>query len=455
MKLFCRYSILILLFVFAAGFFSFSPPAIAGGRLIKATNPSVYYLASDGKRYVFPNEKTYRSWYADFLSVQTVSDADLATYPIGGNVTYRPGTRLVKITTDPKVYAVSRGGTLRWVTTEAIARTLFGSDWAYRVDDVPDAFFVNYRVGDAITASSQYVPTTEYQNTVTIDDDHSTAVVIVPTPTPTPTAPAGQAKTIRVYVAGESIERRNRYTEAPFLATGRLNDPTNNDDDQYGWMVPMSDRLHLRDANLTMSFVGASGWANAEDEPYSGTYPSATVGRTSAISGTSIESWLDQRRGELQNKAFCYDVAFASRGGNDMDVDDTTYQTQLKELIQLLARGSSCRTNPIVYVTGHMPDSQASVSIERHRFMERALDAVTQLQAEQPSLRVRFIDLFSPFIANQPTTAFPSPRWTSGGQQDMSVIGRIGDGLHPRRFASIYAGELAADAMSLSELSGM
>ena len=58
----------------------------------------------------------------------------------------RPGTKLVKITTDPKVYAVEPGGDLLWVPSEAVAKTLYGDMWAKRVVDVADAFFTNYDV---------------------------------------------------------------------------------------------------------------------------------------------------------------------------------------------------------------------------------------------------------------------------------------------------------------------
>ncbi len=127
--------------------------AASPGQLIKASGPAVYYFASDMKRYVFPNEKTYFSWYMNFNSVQTISDSELASYPIGGNVTIRPGTNLVKITTDPKVYAVSPNGVLHWVESEALAISLYGSSWASRVVDVPDGFFVNYSIGASISSA--------------------------------------------------------------------------------------------------------------------------------------------------------------------------------------------------------------------------------------------------------------------------------------------------------------
>jgi hypothetical protein len=146
----------ILVFVLAASALSavLAPVgASARGQLIKGSLPAVYYIADDGRRYVFPNERIYFSWYEDFSEVETVDDADLADYQIGGNVTYRPGTRLIKLTNNPKVYAVEPGGVLRWVTTEAIARSLWGTEWAKRVDDLPDGFFPAYTLGNDLDSA--------------------------------------------------------------------------------------------------------------------------------------------------------------------------------------------------------------------------------------------------------------------------------------------------------------
>ena len=105
---------------------------------------------------MFPNEKIYASWYSGFSQVETVSAETMATYQIGGNVTYRPGVRMIKIQSDPKVYAVDANGTLRWVTTEAIAQALYGSAWNTMVDDISAAFFFSYTVGADITDSATY-----------------------------------------------------------------------------------------------------------------------------------------------------------------------------------------------------------------------------------------------------------------------------------------------------------
>lgn len=156
--------------------------APAAGSLIKrASSSAVYYHASDGKRYVFPNERVYGTWYADFSSVMTVSDAELAAVMIGGNVTYRPGNRLVKIDTDPRVYAVARGGVLRHVGSEAVASALFGAGWASLVDDIPDAFFVNYTVGTAIASASEYDRNAELAAVTSINGDKGLGNISSPT----------------------------------------------------------------------------------------------------------------------------------------------------------------------------------------------------------------------------------------------------------------------------------
>ena len=146
---------------------SFNP-----GDLIKiSSNTAVYYFAPNGKRYVFPNEKTYFTWYSDFSGVKTVSERALAAVPIGGNATYSPGRKMVKITTDPKVYVVDQGGILRHVTTASIAESLYSISWKNQIDDLPDAFFTNYRVGTAIEATRDYTPANVMTQTPTIAHD--------------------------------------------------------------------------------------------------------------------------------------------------------------------------------------------------------------------------------------------------------------------------------------------
>jgi hypothetical protein len=101
-------------------------------------------------RHAFPNSKVYFTWYPDFSQVQLISLNQLATIPLGKNVTYKPGVRMVKFTTLAKVYVVAEGGILRWVTNESIATLLYGITWNKNIDDISDAFYGNYTIGTAV-----------------------------------------------------------------------------------------------------------------------------------------------------------------------------------------------------------------------------------------------------------------------------------------------------------------
>ncbi|MDD4995062.1 MAG: hypothetical protein PHW53_01160 [Patescibacteria group bacterium] len=145
---------------------------LVSGDLIKGQSfSSVYYYAENGKRYVFPNEKTYFTWYTDFSEVKIITDAELAAIQIGGNVTYKPGYKMIKITTADKVYAVEGGGVIRWVKTEEAAETLYGLNWNDWIDDVPDGFFTNYREGQSIEFASDYSKTQQSTLYYTINHD--------------------------------------------------------------------------------------------------------------------------------------------------------------------------------------------------------------------------------------------------------------------------------------------
>lgn len=142
------------------------------GDLVKiASNSAVYFVATDGKRHAFPNEKVYFTWYQNFDDVVTISDAEMAALPLGTNVTYRPGTRMVKFQSLAKVYVVSKAGELRWVNSESLAASLYGQAWATMVDDVSDAFFVNYHFGADVTEVTGFNPATETAAVPTIEQN--------------------------------------------------------------------------------------------------------------------------------------------------------------------------------------------------------------------------------------------------------------------------------------------
>jgi hypothetical protein len=126
--------------------------AAKAGDLIKiAGSSTVYYLGADSKRYIFPNEATYFSWYKDFSKVVTVSQTELEGYTRGAVITIRPGTKLIKTPDERTVYSVEPGGNLRSIVSEANAIALWGANWAKRVVDVIPAFMVAYNTGNPLT----------------------------------------------------------------------------------------------------------------------------------------------------------------------------------------------------------------------------------------------------------------------------------------------------------------
>ncbi len=116
---------------------------------------TVYYVGADGRRHAFPNAKAYFTWFSDYSSVRVVLPRQLADIPLGPNIGYRPGVRMVKFSTDPRVYAVDTQRRLRWVTTEQVAQELYGNYWNQNIDDISDAFYMDYRF-DAPSINSRY-----------------------------------------------------------------------------------------------------------------------------------------------------------------------------------------------------------------------------------------------------------------------------------------------------------
>jgi hypothetical protein len=120
-----------------------------GDRIKSASSPAVYWYLN-GKRAVFADLNTYDSWFGDWKGIIAIPAEQLAEIPLDRAVPVKGGTYLIKISSDPKTYAVEPGGKLRWIKTESQAVSLFGKDWSRRVRDVDVSQFVNYSIGDAL-----------------------------------------------------------------------------------------------------------------------------------------------------------------------------------------------------------------------------------------------------------------------------------------------------------------
>lgn len=131
---------------------------------------AVYYYGDDGYRHAFPNSNVYYTWYTSFDSVKIVSSSFMSSLTIGHNVTYHPGTKMVKFTTVNTVYAVGTAGELRAIQSEELAQSLYGSTWNQQIDDISDAFHGNYAFGEIIDTTSDFSPSTVKAGSTSIED---------------------------------------------------------------------------------------------------------------------------------------------------------------------------------------------------------------------------------------------------------------------------------------------
>lgn len=114
-------------------------------------SPTVFCALPGRERWAFPNDKTYLSWFPDFTNVLWITNpSSISAFSLTRNVTLRPGT-LVKSATSPRVYVVVDSyGTMRWIPTEERAISIWGSNWASQVKDIPDEFWSNYTIGQPL-----------------------------------------------------------------------------------------------------------------------------------------------------------------------------------------------------------------------------------------------------------------------------------------------------------------
>jgi hypothetical protein len=121
---------------------------------------TVYFLDHDGVRHPVMNEKVYFTWRDDFEGIATIAVDQASLYPLGSPVPPLPGTVLVKITTDPRVYLVTDNpedpfsSTLRALDTELVAQNLIGEDWADYIIDIDDTLFPRFTFGEVIEHSA-------------------------------------------------------------------------------------------------------------------------------------------------------------------------------------------------------------------------------------------------------------------------------------------------------------
>ena len=150
--------------------FTFSMPAIAEeacptltvGSLFKVKGHSAVYILDETlHRLYFPNSEVFHSWYKNYADVVEITESCVDQYPAPLDppfgVNFRPGARLVKLKISPSVYVIEPGNRLRKIVSEAVAKELYGPNWANLVRDVADAFWTNFKEkGDDLKESKPH-----------------------------------------------------------------------------------------------------------------------------------------------------------------------------------------------------------------------------------------------------------------------------------------------------------
>jgi len=127
---------------------------VVAGQFIRSYGfNTIYYVDEDLVRHPFWDSNTFFTYADSFDEVVWVTDATLPTMTMGSPILPQAGVVLVKIQSDPKVYAIDTDNVLRWVPDEATAITLYGESWADYVIDLEPTTFARFSVGDDMTTS--------------------------------------------------------------------------------------------------------------------------------------------------------------------------------------------------------------------------------------------------------------------------------------------------------------
>ncbi len=119
---------------------------LSEGSLFRGVELSGVYRVQDGKRYVFPNEATFFSYGYSFDDVINVQDDQLRILELGRRMRMAPDS-MIKVQSDDRVFQVQDDGTMRHVSSEAVAEALYGANWNRQITDISVAFWGDYTIG--------------------------------------------------------------------------------------------------------------------------------------------------------------------------------------------------------------------------------------------------------------------------------------------------------------------
>lgn len=177
---------------------------------------AVFILTEDMEAMYFPNAEVFFTWFENFDGVNVISPEQSGAYPLADTpgVNFRPGSRLVKITTNPRVYAVGPDNMRHWIPSGEVAEELYGPAWASIVRDVHVYHWANLEDGDDVDGPHD-------GQLLRVDGDDNVWYVwdgqrhLVDGPVPAPAA--GDVRTVSEETA-QSLPQGDSVTPATILA---------------------------------------------------------------------------------------------------------------------------------------------------------------------------------------------------------------------------------------------
>jgi hypothetical protein len=115
------------------------------GRIVKVKNVPAVYMLVNNKKYWFLNEKVFFQYYKDFSGVEIISATEMDSYELGGGVLMKKGA-LIKTATSDKVYETGDDGKIRWILNEVEAKSLYGNDWATKIQTISEEYLKQYNL---------------------------------------------------------------------------------------------------------------------------------------------------------------------------------------------------------------------------------------------------------------------------------------------------------------------
>jgi hypothetical protein len=116
------------------------------GDLIRGSSPSVWQYGDDGKRRLFPDDFTFKSWSNKYEWVMTLDDSRLANISEGTPMLIFPGYAIVKFRGDSTLYRVARIDVLTPMRNTAEARERYGTNWKNRIHVYPKELKARYSI---------------------------------------------------------------------------------------------------------------------------------------------------------------------------------------------------------------------------------------------------------------------------------------------------------------------